>query len=49
MLYCDYDNDSWIRMGSGENHINVSLLVRDKVTIRPGTQTTTQRFFCLPV
>ena len=27
-----YQNDSSIKMGSNENHFNVSLIVRDKVT-----------------
>ena len=31
-LHCHHQNDSCIKMGSGENHFNVSLIVRDKVT-----------------
>ena len=29
---CHHQNDSCIKMGSDENHFNVSLNVRDKVT-----------------
>ena len=35
-----HQNDSCIKLGSGENHFNVSLIVRDKVT-RQCPQTTT--------
>ena len=31
-LHCHHQNDSCIKMGSDENHFNVSLTVRDKVT-----------------
>ena len=33
-LYCHHQNDSCIKMGSDESHFNVSLIVRDKVTIK---------------
>ena len=33
-LHCHHQNDSCIRMGSDESHFNISLTVRDKVTIR---------------
>ena len=39
-LHCHHQNDSCIEMGSDENHFNVSLTVRDKVT-RQCPQTTT--------
>ena len=39
-LHCHHQNDSCIKMGSDENHLNVSLIVRDKV-IRQCPQTTT--------
>ena len=39
-LHCNHQNDSCIKMGSGESHFNVSLIVRDKVT-RQCPQTTT--------
>ena len=39
-LHCHHPNDSCIKMGSDENHFNVSLIVRDKVT-RRCLQTTT--------
>ena len=32
-LHCYHQNDSCIKMGSDENHFNVSLIVRDKVTM----------------
>ena len=38
-LHCHHRNDSCIKMSSDENHFNVSLIVRDKVT-RPCPQTT---------
>ena len=38
-LHCHHQNDSCIKMGSDENHFNVSLIVRDKVT-RQCPQTT---------
>ena len=28
-LHCHHQNDSCIKMGSDENHFNVSLIVRD--------------------
>ena len=31
-LPCHHQNDSCIKMGSDERHLNVSLIVRDKVT-----------------
>ena len=31
-LHCHHLNDSCIKMGSDENHFNVSLIVKDKVT-----------------
>ena len=31
-LHCHHQNDSCIKMGSDENHFNVSLIVMDKVT-----------------
>ena len=31
-LHCQHQNDSCIKMGSDENHFNVSLIVRNKVT-----------------
>ena len=31
-LHCHHQNDFCIEMGSDENHFNVSLTVRDKVT-----------------
>ena len=31
-LHCHHQNDSCIKMGSDENHFNVSLIVRDRVT-----------------
>ena len=39
-LHCHHQNDSCIKVGSDENHFNVSLTVRDKVT-RQCPQTTT--------
>ena len=39
-LHRHHQNDSCIKMGSDENHFNVSLIVRDKVT-RQCPQTTT--------
>ena len=33
-LHCHHQNDSCIKMGSDESHLNVSLIVRDKVTIQ---------------
>ena len=30
-LHCHHQNDSCIKIGSDENHFNVSLIVRDKV------------------
>ena len=31
-LHCHHQNDTFIKIGSDENHFNVSLIVRDKVT-----------------
>ena len=31
LLHCHHQNDSCIKMGSDESHLNVSLVVRDKV------------------
>ena len=31
-LHCHHQNDYCIKMGSDENHFNVSLIVRGKVT-----------------
>ena len=39
-LHCHHQNDSCIKIGSDENHLNVSLIVKDKVT-RQCPQTTT--------
>ena len=39
-LCCHHQNDSCIKMGSDESHLNISLIVRDKVT-RQCPQTTT--------
>ena len=39
-LRCHHQNDSCIKMGSDESHLNVSLIVTDKVT-RQWPQTTT--------
>ena len=33
-LNCHHQNDSCIKLGSDESHFNVSLIVRDKVTIK---------------
>ena len=41
LLHCHNQNDSCIKMGSDESHFNVSLIVRDSVTIRQCPQTTT--------
>ena len=38
-LHCHHQNDFCIKVGSNENHFNVSLIVRDKVT-RQCPQTT---------
>ena len=40
LLRCHHQNDSCIKMDSDESHLNVSLIVRDKVT-RRWPQTTT--------
>ena len=37
---CHHQNDSCIKMGRGESHFNVSLMIRDKVTTQC-PQTTT--------
>ena len=39
-LHCHHQNDSCVKMGSGESRFNVSLIVRDKV-IRQCPQITT--------
>ena len=39
-LHCHHQNDFCIKVSSDENHFNVSLIVRDKVT-RQYPQTTT--------
>ena len=39
-LHCHHQNDSGIKMGNGDSHFNVSLIVKDKVT-RQCPQTTT--------
>ena len=39
--HCHHQNDFCIKMGSDESHFNVSLIVRDKVTIRQCQQTAT--------
>ena len=39
-LHCHHQNDSCIKVGNDESHLNVSLIVRDKVT-RQCPQTTT--------
>ena len=39
-LNCHHQNDFCIKMGSGESHFTVSLIVRDKVS-RQCPQTTT--------
>ena len=58
-LHCHHQNDSCIKRGSDESHLNVSLIVRDKVA-RQCPQNTTflkrkesrsgiePRPFCLP-
>ena len=38
-LHCHHQNDFCIKVGSDESHVNVSLIVRDKVT-RQCSQTT---------
>ena len=40
-LHCHHQIDSCIKMGSDASHFNVSLIVRDKVTRRCRSQTTT--------
>ena len=39
-LHCHYQNDCCVKMGSDESHFNVSLIMRDTVTIQC-PQTTT--------
>ena len=39
-LHCHHQNDSCMKMGSDESHVNASLIVRDKVK-RQCPQTTT--------
>ena len=39
-LHCHHQNDSWIKIGSDESHINASLIVRDKVAKRCPRTTT---------
>ena len=41
VIHYHYQNDSFIKMGSEERRFNVSLIVRDKVTIRLRPLTTT--------
>ena len=41
LLHCHHQNDFCIKMGRDESHFNVSLIVRDKGTIRQCPQTTT--------
>ena len=44
-LYCYHQSDSCsIKIGSDESHFNVSLIVRDKVTIKTESTTETQPF-----
>ena len=44
-LHCYHQNDSCsIKIGSDESHFNVSLIVRDKVTIKTASTTETQPF-----
>ena len=31
-MHCHHQNDSFIRMGSDESHINVSLIVKDELS-----------------
>ena len=33
-LHCHHLSDSCIKMGSDDSHFNVSLIVRDKVTVQ---------------
>ena len=33
-LHCHHQNDACIKVGSDESHFKVSLIVRDKVTIK---------------
>ena len=33
-LHCHHQNDPCIKVGSDESHLNVSLIVRDKVKIK---------------
>ena len=33
-LHCHHQNDFCVKMGSDESHLNVSLIVREKVTIQ---------------
>ena len=40
LLHCHHQNDFCIKMGSNENHFNVSLIMKNKVT-RQCLQTTT--------
>ena len=40
-LRCHHQNDSCLKMGSGESHFNVSLIVRDKVARQCPPQTPT--------
>ena len=39
-LHCHHQNDSCIKMGSGDSHFRVSLIVRDRVS-KQCPQTTT--------
>ena len=33
-IHCHHQNDSCVKMGSDESYFNVSLIVRDKTTIK---------------
>ena len=33
-IHCHHQNDSCIKVGSGESHFNVSVIVRDEITIK---------------
>ena len=37
-LHCHHQNDSCIKMGSDESHLNVSLIVRDNESLQDGRQ-----------
>ena len=40
-LHCRHQNDSCIKVGSDDSYFNVSLIVRDEVTLRQCPQSTT--------